>query len=221
MWRRRTCPNSFRSCACGYALTRVSWSDHRLRRRRPLLFVPVRPRGRRWRELEALFEALSEVANDARGMTLAPARRFLSVFSQGVLLVVSDASRASCDDGVGGFASVAALPNECFVVSAAWPPFAEAALDLAASRRAQRQLAAPGAPMLSMPCAEIFGALLVAAAVVSHLGSGCCDAVTSVLDCRPAARAYTSAFSASAQIRILLYRARALCPHWLGVPVPR
>ncbi|KAL3931513.1 MAG: hypothetical protein SGPRY_001092 [Prymnesium sp.] len=66
-----------------------------------------------------------------------------------VLLVVSDASRADRDDGVGGFASVAALPNVCFVVSAAWPPFAKTALELAASRRAQRQFAAPGAPMLS------------------------------------------------------------------------
>lgn len=82
-------------------------------------------------------------------------------------------------------------------------------------------MAASGAPMLSMPCAEAFGALLVTMAVFSHLGPGCCDAVTSVLDCRPAARAYTSAFSASAQIRSLLYRARAVCPHWLGVPVPR
>ncbi|KAL3893521.1 MAG: hypothetical protein SGPRY_014173, partial [Prymnesium sp.] len=117
-------PNSRTAPAVGCRLraTRVSWFDRRLRRRRPLLFVPVRPRGRGWRELEALFEALSEVTNDARGVTLAPARRFPSVLSQGILLVVSDASRADRDDGVGGFAAVAALPDVCLVVNAVWLP---------------------------------------------------------------------------------------------------
>lgn len=206
----------------GYALSRVSWHAADGRRRRPLVSVKVRPRGRRMSQMLDLLDVVETVIGDAAGVAMAPRECFDSVDDPGVLVVVTDASRAHSDDGVGGFAFSSAMPGVCFIAGAAWPLQVKAALDRAAlSRRERAASLSAAAPMLSMPTAEVFGAYALAAAVWAELGAGSFPAVVSVTDCGPAAKATSSSYSRSAQIRLLIERMRSLTPHWLGVHVPR
>lgn len=83
-------------------------------------------------------------------MPLAPRARFAGLDEPGVLLVVSDASG---HDGCGGWAHLGTADHAPAVVSEHWPDWARAALrefKLPAPERT------PGAPLLSMPAAELF-----------------------------------------------------------------
>lgn len=206
----------------GYAVSRVSWVSSDGHRRRPLVSVRIKPRGRRMSQMHDLLDVVEAVIGDGAGVAMAPRESFESIDEPGVLVVVTDASRAQEDEGVGGFAFTSEMPGVCFMTSAAWPVGAKAALDRAAlSRATRKRRMCPGDPMLSMPTAEVFGAYILAAAVSDELGPGKVSAVVSVTDCGPAARATSTSYSRSAQIRLLLERMRSVTPYWLGVHVPR
>lgn len=206
----------------GYAVSRVSWRTRDGGRRRPFVSVRLKPRGRRMSQMHDLLDVVTTVIGDGAGVAMAPRESFDSIDDPGVLVVVTDASRASEDDGVGGFAFSAAWPGVCFIMSAAWPVEVKEALDRAALSRKQRVVAfRHQEPMLSMPTAEVFGAYVLAAAVWDALGSGGFSAIVSVTDCEPAARATSTSYSRSAQIRLLLEHMRSITPYWLGVHVPR
>jgi hypothetical protein len=77
-----------------------------------------------------------------------------------------------------------------------------------------------GRPSLSMPAAELFGAVAVAAAVAAARGVAP-TAITAVGDCDPAVGALNAASSGNAQMRGVLGAARELAGLWLAVSVPR
>ena len=101
------------------------------------------------------------------------------------------------------------------VVSEAWPPWAREALRQFKLPAAQRSA---GAPLLSMPAAELFATWAVAEAAASAKPF---TAVIAVGDCDPAADALDAASSATPQMSALLARARQSAKQWLGVSVPR
>lgn len=166
-------------------------------------------------ELGTLLDVADAVAQDDVGVSMAPAKAFAAHSSARTTTIVTDASRAAADDGFGGFAFVPERAGEVFVMSLEWPAEMKAALDRAAQRRTDR---AEPLPTMSMPAAETFAALALAAAVAER-----CDvaAVISVLDCAPAACAISSLYSPTAQIRVLLAACRRAADRWLGVHVPR
>ena len=129
-----------------------------------------------------------------------------------MLLVVSDASG---HDGCGGWAHLGEGDRAPAVVSEAWPPWAREALRQFKLPAAQRSV---GAPLLSMPAAELFAAWAVAEAAASAKPF---TAVIAVGDCDPAADALDAASSATPQMSALLARARQSAKQWLGVSVPR
>ena len=146
------------------------------------------------------------------GIPLAPRARFAGLDEPGVLLVVSDASG---HDGCGGWAHLGEGDRAPSVVSEAWPPWAREALRQFKLPAAQR---AAGAPLLSMPAAELFATWAVAEAAASTKPF---TAVIAVGDCDPAADALDAASSATPQMSALLARARQSAKQWLGVSVPR
>ena len=79
-----------------------------------------------------------------------------------------------------------------------------------------------GAPMLSMPAAELFtGWAVVEAARDAAAVEGGIRAVVAVGDCEPAAAALNAASSPTPQIDALLAAAREVTRQWLGVAIPR
>ena len=207
--------------AVGYALARVSWVSRRGVRRRPTRRIRLKPGGRRVEELYTLLRVVEDVIQDDRGVVLAPCRHFADFMSPGVLTMMTDASRAAHDDGVGGFAFLSSRPGICWIMSEPWPSLVKQALDFAALRRAQRASLPVDTPLLSMPAAELFGALGLAAAVLECLSAGTVVAVISVTDCQPAASAVNSWFGRSGQMRGLLRKMRDATSRWLGVHVSR
>lgn len=148
---------------------------------------------------------------------MAPASTFANISEAGVLVVITDASRADSDDGLGGFAFLAGEPDTVFIMSEPWTPALKAAVDCAAERRVVRGQN-PARAALSMPAAEVTAsvALATAVAVVRPV-----QAVVTITDCAPAASAFNALCSRSAQIHQLLSCARAYIPRWLGVHVGR
>jgi hypothetical protein len=120
------------------------------------------------------------------GVALALSLSFPAPGSDGILVVVSDASGdvAGGDVGAGGYAFHPAFPSSVFIASAPWSPDVALALLEAALPIAQRT----GRPQLSMPAAELFPAWATAAAATAafapphHL----VQAVIAVGDCDPA-----------------------------------
>lgn len=130
----------------------------------------------------------------------------------GVLLVVSDASG---HDGCGGWAQLGTADHAPVVVSEHWPDWARAALREFKRPAPERT---PGAPLLSMPAAELFTIWAVAEAAAAAKPF---KAVIAVGDCGPAANALDAASSATPQMGALLTCARGRAKQWLGVAVPR
>lgn len=181
-------------------------------------WAQLRRGGRREEELQTLFDVAVAMATDDVGVSMAPALAFTAREAPGVLTVVTDASRADADDGFGGFAFLPERDSCVFIMSEPWPPFLKAALDQATVRRTQRQREAHRHPAMSMPAAETFAAYALAAAVA---GMHQVRAVVAVVDCAPAASAFSSLYSPVAQMRLLLGMGRRIVDRWLGVHVPR
>ena len=167
----------------------------------------------------ALHEGLSRLLPHAidiiernEGVPLAPRARFASIDDPGVLLVVSDASG---HDGCGGWAHLGSTDVEPVVVSEHWPGWAREALRQFKLPEPERT---PGAPLLSMPAAELFTTWAVAEAAAPAKPF---TAVIAVGDCDPAADALDAASSATPQMGALLACARERAKQWLGVSVPR
>lgn len=204
--------------AVGYALCNVRYrspDDPRASRRSQ---ASLRRGGQRETELYTLMDIADAIAQDAVGVSMAPADTFADGRSPGVVTLVTDASRATADDGFGGFAFVFDKPGEVFIMSEEWPPHLKAALDRAAARRDERRRHGPHLPVLSMPAAETFAVLALAAAVAAVTSV---SAAISISDCAPATSALSSLYSPTAQIRRLLAACRQAVDSWLGVHVPR
>lgn len=97
------------------------------------------------------------------------------------------------------------------------PPQLKAALGQAATKRTLRARDA-STPALSMPAGEATASIALAAAVAELTTV---DATIAITDCAPAAGAFSALHSRSTQIHSLLGTARAVCPRWLGVHIPR
>jgi hypothetical protein len=195
----------------GYAVTQATWVARGRRRKPPQLRLADGGLAQReWLELLEMAEHLLE-ANE--GVALAPELVFPARTAPGVDTVTSDASGV---DGVGGYVFEANAPGEVWLVSEQWPDDILTALQEAAREGGGRQ----GVPSLSMPAAELFGAVAVAAAVAAARGVPP-TAVTAVGDCDPAVGALNAASSGNAQMRVVLGAARALTDQWLAVSVPR
>lgn len=177
--------------------------------------------GPRAEEFRSLLDVVEEMVEDGVGVALAPALHFEDFRSSGVMTVVTDASRAEYDDGVGGFAFLPDVSGVCFLLSTPWPEVMGNALDCAARPRRERERLSRNELMISMPGAELFGALAMAAAVRELLGADAVRAVVSFTDCRPAAVAVSSMYSKSSQMRFLARGLRTIATRWLGVHVPR
>lgn len=200
----------------GYGVIRASWvaGGHRRAPRR-LTLSPGGAAATEWVELLDLAEQLLE-ANE--GVSIAPARMFPGRDVVGSLTVITDASG---EDGVGGYAFLAGRDDEVWVMSEAWPEEAVRALAAAADegeaeRRRQGDTAAQ--PMLSMPAAELFGTVAMAAAVAA---TERVDRVITVSDCQPAVQATDALHSGNPQLRVLLAAARRISSMWLSAHVPR
>mmetsp|Transcript_35760 Transcript_35760/g.86828 ORF Transcript_35760/g.86828 Transcript_35760/m.86828 type:complete len:541 (-) Transcript_35760:1988-3610(-) len=205
----------------GYAISRVTWLSGDGFRRRPLRYVHLRRGGRREEELQTLLAVAEDVAEDDWGVPLAPVRCFPAYDAPTSLTLLTDASRADADDGVGGFGFLPSVPGVVFVLSVAWPADIKTALDRGAERRAARRAYPLGTPMLSLPAAEVFGSVALAAAVTAAVPDEVVAAVIAVGDCGPAATAISRLYSKSAQIRHLLAESRVVSRSWLGVSIPR
>lgn len=201
----------------GYALVNVRWQFAPGTAHRRADKLALAAGGRREEQLLALCDVTLAVARDDVGVSMAPAAIFADVTDAGVLTVITDASHAAADDGLGGFAFLSTRPGTVFVMSDPWPADVKRALSQAATRRADRD-ASPAEPALSMPAAEVTAALALATAVAAA-----CEvrAAIAIGDCDPAASALTSLSSRSAQIHYLVGQAQRVIPRWLGVHVPR
>ena len=196
----------------GYAVTQASWRAGGRTRWLPRL--PLRRHGGAYRDWLGFLDVLSELVDGNSGVSIAPAGSFPPRDAPGSLTVVTDASGK---DGVGGYAFHPAHPHTAWMVSEWWPADIQRALDAAAARRDDGEPASPG---LSMPAAELFGSIAVAAVVASVIGSPA-TAVHAVTDCDPAAAALNAATSGVPQIRHILASASACSPQWLAISVPR
>ena len=200
----------------GYGVIRASWvtGGHR-RAPRQLQLSPGGAAATDWIELLDLAEQLIE-ANE--GVSTAPALTFPGRDVIGSLTVITDASG---EDGVGGYAFLAGRDDEVWIMSEAWPEEVATALAAAADEgeaERRRQGDATARPMLSMPAAELFGTVAMAAAVAAGERV---DRVVAVSDCEPAARATDAQHSGNPQMRVLLAAARRVSSMWLGAHVPR
>ena len=121
--------------AVGYSLSRSKWARRLWRDTSGRRLLRLGERSRSRAELLELLEVALDVATDnvGAGPLLRCTRR-----STGTLTVVTDASRADADDGFGGYAFVPGAEGIAFLLSSAWPEFAKAAIDAAASERAVR-----------------------------------------------------------------------------------
>lgn len=219
-------PELRRPLAVGYALSRVSWRTARNGARWPLAVLHVRERGRRFNELLELLSVTEAVAGADVGVAMAPPSVFPALTDAGVLTVVTDASRADVDDGFGGYAVWAGSePRTIFVMSQPWPEDIKEALDAATVKRSLRKSeegrgAEDAVRRLSMPAAETFAAVAMAAATRAERG-GRVEAVIAIGDCAPAAVALSALYSAAPQLRHLTGIAASITSRWLGVAVPR
>ena len=194
----------------GYAVTQATWEAGGRRRRLPQL--QLASGGVALVEWLALLDVASSLVDANDGVELAPARAFAGRDEPGTLTITTDASGV---DGVGGYAFDAGDPGTVWLVSAEWPPDVLAALHAAAAEGDRTAKAAWG---MSMPAAELFGTLAVAAAVTEARGWAP-SAVVAIGDCDPAAGAINAGTSGNPQMRALLRGSGAA--QWLAVSVPR
>lgn len=218
-------PELRKPLAVGYALSRVRWRVSKGGARWPVTTLHLRRGHRRYHELRELLATVAYIMRLDSGVSMAPPLRFPSPSSHGVLTIVTDASRADSDDGLGGYAFSPGLQGIVFIMSEAWPDDIKAALEAAAVTRSERErttLDHGGGRVsrLSMPAAETLAAIALATAVHTVLGGGT-SAVVAVIDCAPAAAALSALYSAAPQIRHLIGAAAAISTRWLGVAVPR
>ena len=181
--------------------------------------ITLREGSRATRELRALALGAIAIVEANLGIPLASPARAPHITAPGSLTMLTDASRASSDDGVGGFGTCADLPHVAFVFSEPWPPDVKAALDVLALPRAERPNL-QGRATLSMPSAETFGCWAGPEAVRSVWRHPILS-VTAIGDCDPAAAAINKSSSSVPQLRSLLLHMRQLTMAWLGVSVPR
>ena len=180
--------------------------------RRLLATVPVGAGSLMHTGLAQLLPHAIGLIEGNEGVPLAPRARFASPDDPDVLTVTTDASGK---DGIGGWATLGADDRRPVVVSAPWPSWA---------REARRQfdleppLRTPGAPLLSMPAAELFATWAVAEAAATRKRP---RAIIAVGDCDPAADALDSASSGTPQMSVLLAAARERIKFWLAVSIPR
>jgi hypothetical protein len=195
----------------GYAVAQATWVARGRRRKPPALHLKEGSQAQRaWLELLGMADHLLETNE---GVALAPELAFPPRSMAGADTVTSDASGV---DGVGGYVFEAGAPSEVWLVSEQWPEDILTALQEAARVGGGR----PGRPSLSMPAAELFGAVAVAEAVAAARGVAP-TAITAVGDCDPAVGALNAASSGNAQMREVLQPARELTGLWLAVSVPR
>jgi len=167
------------------------------------------------RGLSMLLPHAIAVVEANEGVPLAPRPAFAELGASGVISVTSDASG---HDGFGGYVFVPGQERRPVVVSIAWPDFAKAALAEGKRPRGERTR---GAPVLSMPAAELFTSWAVAEAAMAPDGAMVPSAVIAVGDCDPAAHALNAASSATPQMGHILAAARRDVRQWLGVSIPR
>ena len=194
----------------GYAVTCATWEMGGRRRRPPQLTLAAG--GAALADWVALLDVAWHLVDANDGVELAPARAFAGRDQPGSLTITTDASGV---DGVGGYAFDASSPSEVWLVSEEWPPDVLAALHAAA---AEGDRSAKEAWGMSMPAAELFGALAIAAAVAEARGV-LPSAIFAVGDCDPAVGAINAGTSGNPQMRSLLQGSRAT--RWLAVSVPR
>lgn len=154
---------------------------------------------------------------------MAPPLVFPAPSEAGIITVVTDASRAEQDDGLGGLAVVSGSTSQVFILSQTWPERIKGALDAASMKREARirqDDSGQSIRRLSMPAAETMAAIALAEAVAAYSGIGV-KAVIAVGDCAPAATALSAMYSSAPQIRRLLADAATVSTQWLGVQVPR
>ena len=196
--------------SAGYRAANAGYVDRGVRRLNSS--VPM-ARGSPMHEgLSKLLPHAIDLVERNEGVPLAPRAHFAAPDDPGVLLVVSDASG---HDGCGGWAHLGTADHAPAVVSEYWPDWAREALRQFKLPQAERT---PGAPLLSMPAAELFTTWAVAEAAALEKPF---SAVIAVGDCDPAADALDAASSATPQMGALLTHARERAKQWLGVSVPR
>jgi hypothetical protein len=203
-------PELLTHMSAGYRASNAGYTDGGPRRL--LKMVPLARDSPMQLGLARLLPHAIDLLQRNEGVPLAPRARFAGLDEPGVLLVVSDASG---HDGCGGWAHLGTADHAPAVVSEHWPDWARAALrefKLPAPERT------PGAPLLSMPAAELFTIWAVAEAAAAAKPF---KAVIAVGDCGPAANALDAASSATPQMGALLTCARGRAKQWLGVAVPR
>lgn len=205
----------------GYALSRVRWRAARGHSmRRASARQHIRPGGKRESQMLTLLDVAQAVAEDDEGVFLAPTRVFDATNADGVITVVSDASKAASDDGFGGYAFHPEALGVVFVMSCSWPPEVRTAMSWASLKKSDRVGVDAPHGAFSMPAGEAFASLALAEAVAAAVGSEA-RAVVAVGDCRPAASALSAIYSRSPQLRYLVGVARSVSTSWLGVAIPR
>ena len=201
----QTAPDITPLLHAGYSLSSTSHERRRLK------MVQLSAGSRAHDAWRNLIDVALFVLEDNTGVPLAPVQAFPPRDAPGVLTVVTDASG---DDGFGGWAFFASDPGTLYVVSEEWPEYA---LDALRRGKAPRSSRDPG-PTLSMPAAEVFAAVAVAAAV--HRCAPV-DAVIAIGDCRPASSVLSGARSPNAQMRVVGGPGEDVPRHVLGVHVVR
>jgi hypothetical protein len=171
------------------------------------------------RELRAMAGVGLSIMEANLGIPLASPARAPHITAPGNCTGLTDASRAASDDGVGGFGTLAELPELIFIYSEPWPADVKAALDLLALPRAERPELV-GRATLSLPSAETFGCWALPEAISSVCRLPILS-VTAIGDCDPAAAAINKSSSRVPQLRAILLQMRRLTTQWLGVSVPR
>lgn len=149
-------PELLTDMSAGYRAANAGYVDHGVRRLNNM--VPM-TRGSPMHEgLSRLLPHAIDLLERNEGVPLAPRARFAAPDDPGVLLVISDASG---HDGCGGWAHLGTADRAPAVVSEYWPDWAREALRQFKLPQAERM---PGAPLLSMPAAELFTTWAVAEA---------------------------------------------------------
>jgi hypothetical protein len=168
----------------GYALTNVrATARPGCPFRRRVRRVRLRPDGMRALEFSELLAVITTHLEANASVALAGAAAVDTSSSAARLISVTDVSGV---DGVGGFVFSPSTPGVVTIVSEAWPPDIQIALDEAAKPRAERAI---DAPSLSLPAGELFGMWAVPlAAAELHGEPEILRSITAVGDCDPAAR---------------------------------
>ena len=200
----------------GHRVAQPSW------RRKGVVHRPRRVKLRRGSRAQTDFVGMLDVGGEVlqhnAGIPLASRAHFAGDSEAGGMSCTTDASG---HDGVGGYAFLADRPGEVWVVSEEWPVDVKEALQRAKDTRAQRvREGRLGERELSMPAAELYGKVAVAAAVIRAAGLAISH-VIAIGDCDAAEMAVNAGTSGTAQMRVLLAEARVQAGQWLGVKVPR